>query len=291
MSHPHRGIVRFMKWTTFISISRNAIAVSPLHMSMDENNEFYKKLDVYYKDKPGKRPYSIDEINSMIQSLIEAKLNKNKKTRREYYLLEKFDVLNIAEKHFLISKQKDKNNEEIKREYFAECCVETDSAEAILCNLCETNIKINEARHLGAAGIEKQAEKMLQDSKTKTPEFKVGDCVVIPVPKVDRGPADPANIVAVVIDQKNDLNRLGTEQGIIKGWYGSGNIQLATSRFIDIKQVNKVKEMSLREIVSSLTGGQAVIVRENVKQKNVHVLKVISNVILVAIIHYLQNEI
>lgn len=59
-----------------------------------------------------------------------------------------------------------------------------------------------------------------------------------------------------MIDQKNDLNRLGTEQGIIKGWYGSGNIQLATSRFIDIKQVNKVKEMSLREIVSSLTRGQ-----------------------------------
>lgn len=43
-----------------------------------------------------------------------------------------------------------------------ECCVETDSAEAVLCNLCETNIKINEARHLGAAGIEKQAKKMLQ---------------------------------------------------------------------------------------------------------------------------------
>jgi len=45
-------------------------------MSFDEKNEFYKKLDVYYKDKPGKKPYSIDEINSMIQSLIEAKLNK-----------------------------------------------------------------------------------------------------------------------------------------------------------------------------------------------------------------------
>jgi len=45
------------------------------------------------------------------------------------------------------------------------------------------------------------------------------------VPKVDRGPADPANIIAVVIDQKNDLNRLGNEQSIIKGWYDSGNIQ------------------------------------------------------------------
>jgi len=45
-------------------------------MLFDEKNEFYKKLDLYYKDKPDKNPYSIDEINSMIQSLIEAKLNQ-----------------------------------------------------------------------------------------------------------------------------------------------------------------------------------------------------------------------
>jgi len=109
-------------------------------------------------------------------------------------------------------------------------------------------MKIKEARHLGAIGIEKQAEKMLQvksfwflyllkiihyfsmlwDSKIKIPTFKVGDCIVIMVPKVDRGPADPANIIDVVIDQKNDLNRIGTEHGVLKGWYGSGNIQSAT---------------------------------------------------------------
>jgi len=34
---------------------------------------------------------------------------------------------------------------------------------------------------------------------------------------VDRGPADPANIIGVVIDQKNDLNILGSEHGILKG--------------------------------------------------------------------------
>ncbi|XP_025198728.1 uncharacterized protein LOC112597034 [Melanaphis sacchari] len=146
--------------------------------------------------------------------------------------------------------------EEIYKEDIQKCHMETDSAEAILCNLCEKNMKIKEARHLGAIEIEKQAEKMLQDNKIKIPTFKVGDCIVIPVPKVDRGPTDPANIIAVVIDQKNDLNRIGTEHGVLKGWYGSGNIQSATSNFIDIEQVNKTKEMSLREIVSSLTGGQ-----------------------------------
>jgi hypothetical protein len=40
--------------------------------------------------------------------------------------------------------------------------METDSGKAILCNLCEENIQINEARYLGAIGIEKQVEKMFQ---------------------------------------------------------------------------------------------------------------------------------
>jgi hypothetical protein len=43
-------------------------------------------------------------------------------------------------------------------------------------------------------------------------------------------------------DQKNKLNHLGTEHGILKGWYGSENIQTSTSNFIDIEQqVNKTK--------------------------------------------------
>jgi len=40
--------------------------------------------------------------------------------------------------------------------------METDSAKAILCNLCDNNMKIKAARRLGAIGIEKQVEKMLQ---------------------------------------------------------------------------------------------------------------------------------
>jgi len=42
-----------------------------------------------------------------------------------------------------------------------ECCMETDSAEAVLFNLCRKNIKVKEACHLEGIGIENQAEKML----------------------------------------------------------------------------------------------------------------------------------
>lgn len=43
-----------------------------------------------------------------------------------------------------------------------ETFMEPESAEAILCDLCENNMKIKEVRHLGAIGIEKEAKKMLQ---------------------------------------------------------------------------------------------------------------------------------
>jgi hypothetical protein len=34
---------------------------------------------------------------------------------------------------------------------------------------------------------------------------------------VDRSPVDPANVIGVMTDQKNKLNHLGTEHGILKG--------------------------------------------------------------------------
>ncbi|VVC26436.1 Hypothetical protein CINCED_3A020980 [Cinara cedri] len=72
------------------------------------------------------------------------------------------------------------------------------------------------------------------------------------VPKVNRGPIDPANVIAIAMKHKNGLNRLGTEHGIVKGRYGSGNnIQPATSGFISIDRV-KTKEMSIRKTVLSL---------------------------------------
>jgi hypothetical protein len=60
--------------------------------------------------------------------------------------------------------------------------------------------------------------------KLSTKRIQVGDSVVIPVPKVDKGPANPVDVIGVVITQKNKLNHLGTEHGILKGWYDSDNI-------------------------------------------------------------------
>lgn len=54
----------------------------------------------------------------------------------------------------------------------------------------------------------------------KVSDFKIGDCVLIllmPIPKVDRGPSDPVNIIAVIFKQNEHvLYKLGTKHDLIK---------------------------------------------------------------------------
>lgn len=45
-------------------------------MSFDQKNEFYNKLNDYYLEKPGQKPHSIVEINTIIKDIVQAKLNK-----------------------------------------------------------------------------------------------------------------------------------------------------------------------------------------------------------------------
>jgi hypothetical protein len=95
----------------------------------------------------------------------------------------------------------------------------------------------------------------LQISNLKVTQFKIEDCVLVPDPKVDKGPLDSVNIIAIVTEQKHELNCLGTKNGLIKGWFNSSTLQPATSNFINMSEVDKAKELSLREIVALTTGG------------------------------------
>ncbi|XP_025192476.1 KRAB-A domain-containing protein 2-like [Melanaphis sacchari] len=150
---------------------------------------------------------SIERSNQDIENMLRAWMKDNK-TKKWSIELQFVQFQKNSSHHRVIEDLEEIYKEDIQSEIekiTVQCNIcgtefrmETDSAEAILCNLCEKNMKIKEARHLGAIGIEKQAEKMLQDSKIKIPTFKVGDCIVISVPKVDRGPTDPANIIGVV---------------------------------------------------------------------------------------------
>ncbi|XP_060845447.1 KRAB-A domain-containing protein 2-like [Rhopalosiphum padi] len=99
-----------------------------------------------------------------------------------------------------------------------EMLTEVEFAETIICDLCKTSEKINKQRQLGYQGQEKAAEIMLKVSQTRVPDLQIGDCVLITVPKVDRGPSDPANVIAVIVNQnEHKLHQLGTQYGLVKG--------------------------------------------------------------------------
>ncbi|VVC38781.1 Hypothetical protein CINCED_3A025695 [Cinara cedri] len=103
-------------------------------------------------------------------------------------------------------------------------------------------------------------EKFLSGSQTRIPDLKIGDCVLITVPKVDRGPSDLANVIAVIVNQnEHKLHQLGTKYGLVKGWYNSASLNPATSNFFKITEVNNNKELTLRERVSYISEGQGIL--------------------------------
>ncbi|XP_060848321.1 KRAB-A domain-containing protein 2-like [Rhopalosiphum padi] len=126
-----------------------------------------------------------------------------------------------------------------------EMLTEVEFAETIICDLCKTSEQINKQRQLGYQGQEKAAEIMLKVSQTRVPDLQIGDCVLITVPKVDLGPSDPANVIAVIVNQnEHKLHQLGTQYGLVKGWYNSASLKPTTSNFLKITKVNNDKELT-----------------------------------------------
>jgi hypothetical protein len=82
---------------------------------------------------------------------------------------------------------------------------------------------------------------------------------LVPVPDVDRGPTDARYILAVIMEIKDEKFKLGTEQGVLSGYYSFHQITKASGTpTILIKNVDQSIKKSLREIVKiqSITGGQ-----------------------------------
>ncbi|KAK5648226.1 hypothetical protein RI129_003118 [Pyrocoelia pectoralis] len=62
------------------------------------------------------------------------------------------------------------------------------------------------------------ALKMLNNTSKKFATLNLGENVRVIVPKIDRGPLDPKNIIGVVMNIENGVYKVGTKYGIIKRW-------------------------------------------------------------------------
>ena len=82
------------------------------------------------------------------------------------------------------------------------------------------------------------------------------------MPDVDRGPTDPRNVLAVIMEIKHDKLKLGTEKGILFGYYSYHQVSKAPGApTLLLQDIAENVTKSLREIVKlqSITGGQGML--------------------------------
>ena len=59
---------------------------------------------------------------------------------------------------------------------------------------------------------------MITRGKGILPPLKVGDNVLLSIPSVDRGRGDAANLLSVIIEEKDGKFRIVTKEGILNTW-------------------------------------------------------------------------
>lgn len=111
-------------------------------------------------------------------------------------------------------------------------------------------------RKIAGEGLRKQAEKMRKRSKKVLKPAAVGDCMGVFVSEFDRGKADPANVIGVVmaVDEHHRFT-IGTKVGIIDNRIERTGFELTKYQALKFEAVPSTK-LSLREIVRLLSVGK-----------------------------------
>ena len=135
----------------------------------------------------------------------------------------------------------------------------TGCARARLCTLCFRAKNIGDQQAGARQGLLKQAEKMTKTSARLHPAPKIGDTVLVPLADVDRSKGDPRNIMAVVVDVKdNNLIQVGNEHGVLRNLLSRNQYSIAKSNFVSLAEVARDKELTVRSFLTaaSITGGK-----------------------------------
>lgn len=116
-----------------------------------------------------------------------------------------------------------------------------------------------QAREAAVKSLHLQAKRMLARGSKVLTQLVVGDNVAIPVPEVDRGKADPPNVIGVVLDFDTDTGcyTIGTKEGTVRNKLARNQFESIPYKGLSTLDVPE-KQLSLREIVraQSVASGQ-----------------------------------
>jgi hypothetical protein len=115
------------------------------------------------------------------------------------------------------------------------------------------NIDIKRARKRAQSGQQVQADSLTKNTQTKLTVLSKDDNVIIPIPSVDRGPADERSITGVVMNvNEHGGYKIGTKVGHIKRYMSRNQVQFFANATLDVSEV-PVSDMRLKEIVSKIS--------------------------------------
>ncbi|XP_041367023.1 KRAB-A domain-containing protein 2-like [Gigantopelta aegis] len=104
-----------------------------------------------------------------------------------------------------------------------------------------------------------QAERMVKRSRIVFSSVQIGSNVTVPIPSVDRGRADPRNIIGVVTEcSDNKLYTIAVKGGILDRNYSRNQFDVCATTLYSPDDVCTDKDISLRQAVQldSKCGGQ-----------------------------------
>ena len=128
-------------------------------------------------------------------------------------------------------------------------CESEASGSQLLCTLCKSTECINTERMSAATAIMTQSERMLDSTNKVLHDVDEGTNVLIPIPQVDRGKADPKNVLAMVVSKSENGYRLAVKQGLLIGSYTRNQFELADRAFLTPLSICTDNELSLRRAV------------------------------------------
>ena len=82
------------------------------------------------------------------------------------------------------------------------------------CHLCGLAANQRVKRKAVEQVQEKQAKKIVKDSQTRLEPLQVGNNVTIPIPRIDCGRTDPANLLRIILNVNDDKCRIGTASAV-----------------------------------------------------------------------------
>lgn len=139
----------------------------------------------------------------------------------------------------------------------------------VTCNICLAKLHHEQNLLKAKQQSDAQANRMLRQTKKVLSDVKVGQCVMIKVPTVDRSNISPRNAIGIVCDIRKKMFEIGTIHGIIDRLYSRRQFDLCSESFLSVDQVPK-NNCSLREAagVSTCIGSQGFVMCKSTQDCN-----------------------